>query len=89
MSTNTHRRGTDAADVTLLRDAADDVEAIINDLNEEKSSCESCGLSKYVEFDEHIVANSLKRLPARLRHAAELLENVQKYGRVGGKERTP
>jgi len=83
----TDRKGTTSADVKLLRDMADDVEEMGRDLNEEKHLCQSCGISKYVKFDEHIVANSLKRLPARLRHSAELLENVQKYGRVGGKEK--
>ncbi len=80
------RRGTTPADVALLRDAAEDVEDIVRDLNDDRSTCGSCGLNKYDAFDEHIVANTLKRLPGRLRNAAELLENVQKYGRIGGRK---
>ena len=78
-------RSTTGSDVQLLRDMAVDSEDLMADLDETKSTCKSCGLAKYDKFDEHIVANSLKRIPARLKHCAELLENVQKYGRVGGK----
>lgn len=79
------KRGTSAGDVVLLREAALDIEDMIRDLNEEKSLCATCGVTKYEKFEEHLVANALKRIPSRLRKAAELLENVQKYGRVAGK----
>ena len=73
------------ADIEILRDAAEDIREMLSDLNETKTACASCGLYKYENFDDHIVANTLRRLPVKLLNAAELLSNVQKYGRVGGR----